>query len=994
MARKTEHILEVKEKGLDKITKASDKLAELQKRSAKLQNQFRKGEISAEKFTEEMNKLKTEVIKLQRSNKKLTEQQKKQEKQTKRNTKAFKDFSKSIRRTNRFLKDAARIAAGMLAAFGVQATARGLGTLAKGFIDVAKAAELYQKRLELLLGSQEKAIEVFDFMIEYGIRTGHSYQAQMEGITELAAVMRGQEGKDIIEWIKMAGDFTAVFATKGMDFQTVLTNIVRAASAGMGAAITFMRRGISEALEFRKGVKYTREDIVRRFSEVWKKAYQGAANEIGETFWGLMERLKNWFWKFRMDVMDAGIFEILKTGAEKFLERLEDLRKSGELAKRIDQFTLAMAQASLSLVKFGLQIDDFVEDISKRIPGIGKILGFGTEEQAKKSAVREVAKEQLRVAGAPAMSPLGALKAMWGWGKRKLGILEEGPIGLVGPPTEAEVKEIEREKAIIKAFEDVIEKLEKRILDEEGYLERALEKSAIEREMGRIKFMFPKGAEEYRLEKELIEARKGVRLAELEEPRFREEFVGAGMRRREVVEIERRNMKEQMKIRKELRDYKLDQIEIELEGEYKRYEEEQELFGLQVAYNVKQTEEQNKKIAELERKILDETNEIEKEKLRDILAERQAAWTETKKELKGYSDYLETVVLKHERTLKETEKKKEKIESDYLEDRKKTQHEYNEKFRIIDAGTREAFVLGWKDAVRSFGTLSEQIYEVGKKSFDALKGTIQSFYTDIITLPLRKKETAARVKELEAEASMMQDIYQMKLDNINKEMQLNQMRRESEMIGEDMYTTEYIRIMNDREKLQRDHADQMVGIHDKMQNEMQDDMKSFADYWDAFWTQMANVAAEQMARSTMTFLGGQRDGGFDLGSLLKTGIGAIGGMFGLGGAAAAPAEALQTQAWWGGLGLQKGGIVTKPTVGMIGEGSNYEAVVPLPDNRSIPVELTGAGAGGVVNVFNISAVDANSFVELCQRNPQGIVSAVSTDMTEGGQTMTTVRSIV
>jgi hypothetical protein len=47
-----------------------------------------------------------------------------------------------------------------------------------------------------------------------------------------------------------------------------------------------------------------------------------------------------------------------------------------------------------------------------------------------------------------------------------------------------------------------------------------------------------------------------------------------------------------------------------------------------------------------------------------------------------------------------------------------------------------------------------------------------------------------------------------------------------------------------------------------------------------------------------------------------------------------------------------GGIANKPTLGMIGEGRYNEAVVPLPDGRSIPVK--GAGGNVTVNV----AVDA------------------------------------
>ena len=48
-----------------------------------------------------------------------------------------------------------------------------------------------------------------------------------------------------------------------------------------------------------------------------------------------------------------------------------------------------------------------------------------------------------------------------------------------------------------------------------------------------------------------------------------------------------------------------------------------------------------------------------------------------------------------------------------------------------------------------------------------------------------------------------------------------------------------------------------------------------------------------------------------------------------------------------------GGIANKPTLGMVGEGRYNEAVVPLPDGRSIPV------SGGAGNVTVNVAVDAN-----------------------------------
>jgi hypothetical protein len=58
-----------------------------------------------------------------------------------------------------------------------------------------------------------------------------------------------------------------------------------------------------------------------------------------------------------------------------------------------------------------------------------------------------------------------------------------------------------------------------------------------------------------------------------------------------------------------------------------------------------------------------------------------------------------------------------------------------------------------------------------------------------------------------------------------------------------------------------------------------------------------------------------------------------------------------------------GGIVTRPTLGLVGEGQHNEAIVPLPDGRSIPVQMTGGGQADSFSI-NIQAMDAASVKSL------------------------------
>jgi tape measure domain-containing protein len=98
--------------------------------------------------------------------------------------------------------------------------------------------------------------------------------------------------------------------------------------------------------------------------------------------------------------------------------------------------------------------------------------------------------------------------------------------------------------------------------------------------------------------------------------------------------------------------------------------------------------------------------------------------------------------------------------------------------------------------------------------------------------------------------------------------------------------------------------------------------------------------------STSGVLGG-------IGSILLSVGGAIGGFGKLFGGLGGGAGAVAGAASWGGSGFNptafspglklfaNGGMVTGPTLGLVGEGRYNEAIVPLPDGRSIPVQLQG-----------------------------------------------------
>lgn len=80
-------------------------------------------------------------------------------------------------------------------------------------------------------------------------------------------------------------------------------------------------------------------------------------------------------------------------------------------------------------------------------------------------------------------------------------------------------------------------------------------------------------------------------------------------------------------------------------------------------------------------------------------------------------------------------------------------------------------------------------------------------------------------------------------------------------------------------------------------------------------------------------------------------------------------------------GFADGGVVTKPTAALIGEGRYNEAVVPLPDGKRIPVDIKGATGGSQVNNIhiNVSNDGSSSSTSASNASPdsRGLANAIA-----------------
>lgn len=126
---------------------------------------------------------------------------------------------------------------------------------------------------------------------------------------------------------------------------------------------------------------------------------------------------------------------------------------------------------------------------------------------------------------------------------------------------------------------------------------------------------------------------------------------------------------------------------------------------------------------------------------------------------------------------------------------------------------------------------------------------------------------------------------------------------------------------------------------------------------DAFGTLFSNLANELASLAVSSLFGGlfpAATPGFG-GGWLGTALGTLSGI----------------------AGFAEGGLVTGPTLAMVGEGGMNEAVVPLPNGRAIPVDMRGGSGSKTVNVtVNNQGPDLN------QKAMRQIMNAVDGKITD------------
>lgn len=206
----------------------------------------------------------------------------------------------------------------------------GIGLLARSFLSAATTAESYRTRLVTLMGSMQKANELFDAMGDYAGSVSFEYEEIMGAATNLSGIMTGGT-EEIKKWMPVIADLAA---TAGMGIQETTSQVIRMYSAGAASADMFRERGILAMLGFQSGVSVSAEETRKRLIAAYEdpaSKIRGAAEALSRTWGGMMSMMSDAWFQFRNVVMEAGVFDFIKAGVSLLLEQIRLLKAEGKM---------------------------------------------------------------------------------------------------------------------------------------------------------------------------------------------------------------------------------------------------------------------------------------------------------------------------------------------------------------------------------------------------------------------------------------------------------------------------------------------------------------------------------------------------------------------------------------------------------------------------------------------------------------------------------------
>ncbi len=198
---------------------------------------------------------------------------------------------------------------------GFAILAREANQLAQSIVRAGSTLEQYQVRLRVALGDVQAGNKLLADMRDYAAQVPFEFEQIAGSATMLAAVAKGG-AEEINQLIPIVGDLAAA---SGLTFQQTAEQMVRAMSAGIGAADLFRERGVTAMLGFQAGATYSAKQTMNQIINEWQRAgsrFNGAAGKLSDTWTGQVSMMRDAWFNLAAEIADSGVLGELSDGVK------------------------------------------------------------------------------------------------------------------------------------------------------------------------------------------------------------------------------------------------------------------------------------------------------------------------------------------------------------------------------------------------------------------------------------------------------------------------------------------------------------------------------------------------------------------------------------------------------------------------------------------------------------------------------------------------------
>lgn len=243
---------------------------------------------------------------------------------------------------------------------GLVVAVGGTATLSS-FVKTAAGFEQIKVSLETVLGSAAKAQKAFAWITDFTAKTPYQLEDVADAFRKLSAY-----GFDATQSLQTLGDAASAMG-KSLDqaveafadaatgeFERLKEFGIKTQTVGDEVTFSWVQNGKTMTKTVQKNSVEITDALLGIFSR-----FQGGMEKQSQTFEGLMSNLKDQWTLFKNKVMDSGLFEYLKAGLAKILEKIQDLKNKGKLdewAKKTSDYIVAGFKAASVAVEWFAKI--------------------------------------------------------------------------------------------------------------------------------------------------------------------------------------------------------------------------------------------------------------------------------------------------------------------------------------------------------------------------------------------------------------------------------------------------------------------------------------------------------------------------------------------------------------------------------------------------------------------------------------------------------------